>query len=127
MKKSELKTILKKGDILIIMAVVILSLLWFMGDFFRNSEDKTVNICLDGEICHSIRLSYVEDKEVFKAGSCVVEVSPEGASFISSDCPDGLCVKRGLMTRVGDAMACVPEGVTVEIVGTADRIDGIAY
>ncbi len=123
MKSSKL---LKKGDILIIFSVLTVSLIWFFITFLSFGEKQQVRIYLDGEIYKTVELSAVESEEIIRMDGCSVKVTKDGACFLSSDCPDGLCVKRGTMTRSGDVMACVPKGITVEITG-GKTVDGISY
>lgn len=123
MKSSKL---LKKGDIIIILSVIALSLIWFLMTFLSFGEKQQARIYLDGEIFKAVELSAVEGEEIVKLEGCEIKVTKDGACFLYSDCPDGLCIKRGMMTRSGDAMACVPKGITVEITG-GKAVDGISY
>ena len=126
LKKNELKGMMKKGDIVIITALLAVSFLWFLSSFIP-SENLTVNIYLDGEPEYSRELSSVSSPEEITVGGCVIKIDGSSVCFISSRCPDGLCVKRGEMKIAGDSMACVPEGVTVELKSGRSNIDGISY
>lgn len=123
MKSSKL---LKKGDIIIILSIALISVLWFIISFLSFGEKQQVRIYLDGEKYKVIDLSSVENEDIIVFDGCEIRITKDGACFLSSDCPDGLCVKRGMMTRSGDVMACVPKGITVEITG-GRAVDGIAY
>ncbi len=123
MKSSKL---LEKGDIIIIVSVALISLLWFVMTFLSFGEKQQVRIYLDGELYKVFELSAVEGEEKVSLDGCEIRITKDGACFLSSDCPDGLCVKRGMLTRSGDVMACVPKGITVEITG-AEAVDGISY
>lgn len=123
MKSSKL---LKKGDIVIIASVAVISLLWIMITFVSSDEKQQARIYLDGEVYETVELSAVEDEEIINIDGCSVKITRDGACFLSSDCPDGLCVKRGMMKNNGDVMACVPKGITVEITGRK-AVDGISY
>lgn len=123
MKSSKL---IKKGDILIIASVLLISLVWFAVTLFSLGEKQQVKIYLGGELYKAVELSAVEDEEIIDLDGCEIRITGDGACFLSSDCPDGLCVKRGMMDKSGDAMACVPKGITVEITG-GRAVDGISY
>lgn len=123
MKNNKL---LKKGDIIIIVSITMISVLWFVLTFISFGEKQQVRIYLDGEIYKAVDLSAVEDEETVALGGCEIKITKDGACFLSSDCPDGLCVKRGMMTASGDVMACVPKGITVEVTG-GRAVDGISY
>lgn len=126
MKFSKLKGVIKKGDIIVILSLIFITLIWFSFSFFQKGAPQ-VNIYLDGKIQQTFLLSGIKGEEIISAGSCKIRVTKDGAEFLSSDCEDGLCVKRGLMKNVGDVMACVPEGVTVEITGEDSKTDAVAY
>lgn len=117
---------LKKGDILIILSVLSISLMWFIITFISFGDKQLVRIYLDGEMYKSVELSVVDGEEIINLDGCEIKITKDGACFLSSDCPDKLCVRRGMMTRSGDAMACVPKGITVEITG-GKTVDGISY
>lgn len=126
MKSSELKKVLRKGDIIVFLSLAVITFIWFLLPLFSSGE-KSVRIYADGEIYKEYLLSDLKGEETVFVKGCQIKVSAEGAEFVSSDCPDGLCIKRGLLHNIGDAMACVPEGVTVEIRGSKSKIDGISY
>lgn len=126
MKNSELKKILKKGDIIVFLSLVLIILIWFLLPLFSSGE-ATVRIHVDGEVYKEYLLSDLQDQEIISVNGCRIRVSSDGAEFLSSDCPDGLCVKRGLFGTVGDVMACIPNSVTVEVRGSETKIDGISY
>ena len=123
MKNSKL---LKKGDIVIILSVVLVSAVWFMLTIFSAGEKQQVKIYLGGELYKAVSLSSAEKEEIISLDGCEIKITREGACFLSSDCPDGLCVKRGMMKNSGDVMACIPKGITLEIT-SADAVDGVSY
>ncbi len=123
MKNSKL---LRKGDIIIIASIVLISLLWFAITSFSFGEKQQVKIYLDGTVYKTVDLSAVEAEEIISLDGCDIRVTKDGACFLSSDCPDGLCIKRGMMNKSGDVMACVPKGITVEITG-GRAVDGVSY
>ena len=117
---------LKKGDIIIIASIAVISALWFIISFLTLGEKQQVRIYLEGEIYRTADLSAVEGEELITIDGCEIKITEDGACFLTSDCPDGLCVKRGMLTKSGDVMACVPKGITVEITG-GKAVDGISY
>lgn len=117
---------LKKGDIIIIASIAVISVLWFIISFLSFGEKQQARIYLDGEVYRAVDFSAVQDEEVITLDGCEIKITEDGACFLYSDCPDGLCVKRGMLTKSGDVMACVPKGITVEITG-GRAVDGISY
>ncbi len=50
-------------------------------------------------------------------GENVVIISPEGVCISEANCPDGLCVKQGTVTRPGIPIVCLPNRLVVVIEG----------
>lgn len=65
---------------------------------------------------------------VFSNGHSLTVVIENGAvSVTESDCPDGVCVDSGTISRTGQAIVCVPAKVTVRVDGSrSDQADIIA-
>lgn len=59
-----------------------------------------------------------------RIGKSVIEISEEGVRFIDSCCPNHFCVRRGWVSRPGDMVACVPNGIVVMVLGKSEY-DGI--
>lgn len=57
-------------------------------------------------------------------GETIVRISGGGVTFISSPCPNKVCVRRGEISRCGEWIACVPNGVVASITGKR-TYDGI--
>ena len=126
--QSKIRPALKKGDIILAGLVIAVSLAWFALSFAGSGNGLKMEIYLDGQLQVSRELSDVADGEYFTVGSCEIYASRDGVKFISSDCEDSLCIKRGLMSRRGDSMACVPERVVVVIKGNEKtEADIVAY
>jgi len=71
-----------------------------------------------------VSLSAERTLEVEGLNGVVVVVVHDGhASVRESSCPDHVCVRSGVVSRSGEAIACVPNGVTVRIGG--ERNDGL--
>jgi hypothetical protein len=57
-------------------------------------------------------------------GVSVIEVEGGSARFASSPCPHQHCVDRGRIMKVGEWVACLPNGVIMKIEGRA-HYDGV--
>lgn len=123
--KKLLRT-LTKGDILLAAVLILVSLVWFASSFASDEESLTLKIYLDGTESVSVSLASLSEEKHYTVGGCIICADSEGVCFEKSDCLDGLCIKRGRMTRAGDAMACVPERVVVRLYGS-DDFDTLAY
>ena len=124
---SEIRKNITKGDIILVVFLLVLSLMLFVSSFTR-SENLTAQSYVAGEITHSIDLRQVSESYTITENYCQLLIEKDGVSFVHSDCADQLCVKRGKLKNQGDTMACVPEKVVV-IIKSDDKqqFDGVAY
>ena len=60
-------------------------------------------------------------------GVSVIEVRGGRARFLDSDCPQKLCVRAGWLARAGEASACVPNGVSLRLVGFDPDYDAVSH
>ena len=125
---------LRAGDGVIYAVLVLLCAALFLLPLLRDDDAVlTAQIMADGEVIETVELSlsamqaFEETREV---NGCVIVLSPEGVCVADADCPDRLCVKTGMITRAGEAIACVPDRVVVTMrqARAADETyDGVAY
>ena len=83
---------------------------------------QTALIRLDGQIVRQVKLS--EDQE-FWVDSVRFEVKGGAIRFAESDCIGQECVHAGRFTRPGSSMACLPNRVSVTILGQSG-VDAVA-
>jgi hypothetical protein len=57
-------------------------------------------------------------------GETLVQVEGGCIRFVSSPCPHKVCIRRGAISRCGEWIACVPNGVVAVVRGERDY-DGI--
>ncbi len=81
-------------------------------------------ISVDGEEYERIDLSKAEQSYDFvietKYGSNTVHVEPGGISVTEADCPDGVCVRQGVIVSGGMPIICMPHRLVIEIEGGPD-------
>ena len=120
----EHKKWLRPADLILLGAILALAALVF---FLRSGAPPAEAVIRqNGAVVAEIPMADLTETRVVRVGACAVEVGPEGARFIEADCPDRLCVRTGLLTRPGQTAACVPNGVTVTILGETE-LDAISY
>jgi len=57
-------------------------------------------------------------------GDTVIEIARGAARFVSSPCPHKTCIKRGTISRSGEWIACVPNGIFATVKGETEY-DGV--
>ena len=111
--------------LLIAFVLIVAAVIFFVSE--ASAQGKTAVVTLDGEKVTTINLETAEN-ETFTAGKVVIEVTEGGVSITDSNCPDKTCVKTGKLSKSGDVSVCVPNRVSVEIIGEgAEGVDIIGY
>jgi hypothetical protein len=124
---------MKKGDIIIIVVVSLVSMvLWLGYSLFQSTSDqKSVVIKSEGTIVAQLPIdattsaSYVVEN---KYGYNEIRIEFGKVSIHSADCKNQLCVTEGFIEDPGRSLICLPNRVVVEIVGKRkDDIDVISH
>lgn len=115
--------ILKKMDIVIIVVLIISS---FIPHFIyssvgsKNNKDLYATIKVDGEIHNTIDLPTTsEEKFIIQTenGTNTILVNNNEINIIHADCKDELCVKQGIISKIGKTLICLPNKLIIEIKG----------
>lgn len=118
---------LRYGDFIIVAGVLVISIMLFVFSF-SDGESLVAQVSLDGEAVRQVRLYELTEKESIRVGGCEILLERDGVTFLSSECPDKLCVNRGKLKKAGDTMACVPERVTVTLQSEkGGKIDAVVF
>ena len=107
------------ADIILICILLVLALSVFLVVELTRREGAYVVVSIDGgEVC---RYALSEDGEFTLNGGTNTLVISGGKAYISeADCPDGLCVSQGKISRTGQTVVCLPNRVMLRIVGAED-------
>lgn len=110
---------------LILIAVCLFAalLLWFFVALSKEPGEYAV-ITVDGEEYARYPLS--EAREVVietERGRNVIEIGNGCADVTEADCPDGLCERQRKIDESGESLVCLPNKVTVTVVGGDAEID----
>lgn len=119
---------LKKGDLVITAAVLLLAGLIFLPFALAPSHGLTCEITQDGEVIRRVRLGAGYTDTVTIEGETVtnvIRIDGDTVWFASSDCPDQVCVRTGKLTRAGQAAVCLPNRVVVRLIGAQDEVDAV--
>lgn len=101
----------------VVVCTFVLSLCLLFG--LRSEGDLTAVVSLRGQVIKEIPLSEVSEPYEFTVEgeeSVVISVSSQGVAFVSSQCPDKLCINTGVLTRAGESSVCLPARVSVKLV-----------
>ena len=103
---------LKKGDILIIASVLLLSAVSSAFIFTGKSAGNTFTVRENNGTVYSGSL--FENKIIELEGNTVV-IENGSAFILSADCKNQICVNHKPITGEGESIICLPNQVLVEI------------
>lgn len=128
---------LKKGDILIVVILLISLLAWFGAKLiWQETGSRTLEIQVDGKVYKSISLDSVKEEQQLEIdlqddNFIKITYGPEGVIVKEGDvtCPNEVCVKTGLISEVGESIVCLPNRVIAYIDGgnKGNKVDEISY
>ncbi len=123
---------MKIGDKFVIVLIIV-SLLFgiFIQYVLRRNQEKLLVILSDGELFMKVPISdstnlgpiLVKSKE----GFLYVIVNKGKVKVIESTCKDKLCIKQGEISKVGESIVCLPNRISISIVGTDKYVDTTSY
>ena len=108
------------NDCILIFSLLALSLLILLIYHSTRRAGDAVRVYLGGEMLCELPLDRDTTLPVGDGNRIRIE---GGEVFMEeADCPDGLCVRQGRASFVGERIICLPNGVIIEIVGDGDGL-----
>lgn len=120
---------MKRGDrwlifllILIIGAVLSINA-YRLSQAKAYSGTKYARIELNGDFYKQVELT--ESKQEIEIsterGYDLLQISDRGIQVIRSDCPEKICMAYGFIDRIGEMIVCLPNRMTVEVIGETQQ------
>lgn len=118
---------IRAGDVVIIALAVVLVVLLGLR-VYTNSPPRTLRIT-DGQHEH-------RDYPVWQSrrisvqgplGETIIEIDDGRARVLASPCTQKLCMRSGWLDAAGEATACVPNRVSVALLGDDPRYDAMNF
>lgn len=121
--------LLTKADKYLIIFIIVVSLtsMLFVKSGLNNYNTKYISVKVDGSEYKKITFgqNMVGQQIPIKTefGYNVIEVGEDKVRVIEADCPDKLDVKQGWISKPGEIIVCLPNRLTVEIIGDNSQND----
>lgn len=96
---------------------------------FFTAQGTQVVATVDGQEVGRWLLSDSVDQVIeTESGRNRLIIEEGKASIAEADCPDGICVKQGNISRTGQTIVCLPHKLVIEITGKAEEkgLDAVA-
>ena len=113
-------------DIIVIASLLLLSLAVLLLVNLTRKEGAYAEIIIDGETVGKYPLA-IDGVYELNGGTNTLTVKDGKAYMSYSSCPDHICENTGSITYVGQTIVCLPNEVTVRIVGkSGDSVDFVS-
>ena len=109
------RRLLGRFDLLVL--ALIITAAAFIYILIPTEKGTLCEIKINGETTHIIKLT--EHAQIFdlpENPNIIFEIKDNTAAFISSDCPDKICVNTGRLSYSGQSAACLPNRVSIHII-----------
>ena len=121
MDKSKIENLIKKYrlDIIVIASVLLISIVVVLVTQLTKVEGAYAEVTIDGTVVGKYSLSS-DGVYTLNDGTNVLTIK-NGEAFMSySQCPDHTCENTGKIKYVGQTIVCLPNRLTISIVGQSD-------
>ena len=119
---------LTRGDSVVIGAALALLVFTFVMLWRNEGHGAEAVILVNGQ--HWARLNLFHNQDYYvpgPLGESHIQVRDGQARFINSPCPNKLCVHTGWVSQGGENATCLPNQVSLQILGTDARFDTINF
>ena len=113
---------MKKGDFILIGALLFMGLAIVLWQYHGRQEGEQVVITVEGEVYKVLDIN--EDQEVkveTKDGHYnLVQIKDKTVKMLEADCKNQVCVNSAEITDIGETIVCLPHQIIVKIVANGD-------
>lgn len=108
------------ADFFVIAIVLVCALAIWLYPVFSEHGGKA-RIKQGGEV----KTISLNKEEIIELDGATVKVFEGKIAITESDCPDKVCVKTGEISKKGESIVCVPNGIVITIEGKR-AVDAVA-
>ncbi|MFM9913179.1 MAG: NusG domain II-containing protein [Methylophilaceae bacterium] len=121
-----MKNSLKVGDWLVL-ALSLLLVSWLFTSLWSNQPAGKARIRVGDKVYATLSLNQDRKLEIIGAlGISQIEIERGKVRFVASPCHNQYCVHQGWLSRAGQAAVCLPNRVSIELLGEK-RFDSLNY
>ena len=115
------------GDSLIVLISLIFIVFAFKA-FWHFETGSVVQVNFQGKTYGNFSL--FQDKKISlmgKEGESIIEIKDGRARFKSAPCKNQYCVQQGWIHFTGQMLICIPNEISIEILGKSKAYDSLNY
>lgn len=116
------------ADVFVLLGAVILIGALYAALWPSESAPLEVEIWSRGERIETLPLAEDRELDIHGAlGVSHIEIKQAQVRFVSSPCSNKVCIHGGWLKQSGETLACLPNQVSVRILGRDRRYDAINF
>ena len=128
MAQTKIQNFIKKYriDIIVVASLLIISLLILLFVNLTKEEGAYAEVTVDGNTTGKYALA-IDGTYSLNGGTNTLVIQNGEAYMRDSNCPDHICENTGKIRHVGQTIICLPNRITVTIIGqTDDAVDFVS-
>ena len=123
-----MQTLIKKGDVVVIIAALFLLGYLYNALWGPTSLGTTATILINGKAWKKFSLKQDQIIDVRgKVGTSRIQVKDGLIRFVDSPCNTKQCILQGWLKYAGELAVCLPNRISVQVVGRTPRYDSITF
>lgn len=119
---------MKKWDVIIIVALIIISFIPEGVMFITNNnkhDSLYVEVYSQGKLFKRLPLEKDSEEVTFTVenefGENIVEIIDGQVKVVEADCYDEICVKAHAISKAGESIICLPHKIVVRVIGEGEQ------
>ncbi len=115
------------GDWLVIIASVVAIIFMFL-QFWSFEQASKLKIRQGNQIISTYDLNQTRDLRIHGAvGDSLISISQGKVRFKQSPCNNQYCVHQGWLNRAGQVAICIPNQISLQLIGAKSSYDSLNY
>lgn len=110
-------------DVILITALLAASLAALLLVRLGAQTGEMVRVSVNGQTVCEYSLD-TDGRYALNGGTNILVIEDGAAYMAEADCPDGVCINTGRISRTGERIVCLPNKLLVEVVGNGDGMLG---
>lgn len=111
-----------------ILALALISVIWMFGQFWTSSPAKQFKIRQGNQIIGVFDLNQQRDLHIKGAiGESHIRIQNGQVRFRQSPCSNQYCVHQGWLNRAGQVAICLPNQISLQLLGAKSAYDSLNY
>lgn len=109
-----------KKDMIPLLILIVISIVLFLIFYINRGEGKKLRILYNSETLAVLPLDKDCTYTPKTDANIIIEINNRRARFVTSDCPDKVCVNTGWLTSPGQSAVCLPNRLSITIEGESN-------